>query len=109
MTFTPEQLKTIEEKVRKLLQEKPKLRYNRRELEWEYWKKYDGLVFGITKEMWFNQGKQGGLTKYSALDRAIRKVFQDNPHLRSAPDANNKRYEQAREWQTFYGEKKNKD
>jgi len=101
-----QQLKTIEEKVYKLLCEKPKLRYNRRELEWEYWKKYDGLIFGITKEMWLKQGKEGGLTKYSALDRAIRKVFQDYPHLRPNKQANLQRYQQAEEWRKVYERKK---
>lgn len=84
--------------MKKLLQRNPKLAYNRRALEWEYWKTYDNLKFGITREMWFNQGKEGELTKYSALDRAIRKVFQENPHLRPRKEADEKRYELARMW-----------
>jgi len=99
------QLRTIEQNVYELLLKKPKLRYNRRELEWEYWKAYDNLKFGITKEMWLSQGQPGQLTKYTALDRAIRKVFQDYPNLRPQNDI--KRYEEAETFKQAYGKKEN--
>ena len=69
-----EEIKKIVEKVEILLQKNPKLKnpYLRRELEWAFWRTYDNLTFGITKDMWLNMGK--GLTKYSSLDRAIRIV-----------------------------------
>jgi len=69
-----EELTKIIDKLERLLQKNPKLKnpYLRRELEWTYWKTYDNLTFGITKDMWLNMGK--GLTKYSSLDRAIRIV-----------------------------------
>jgi hypothetical protein len=72
-----EEIKNIVEKIERLLLRYPKLKnpYLRRYLEWEYWKTYDNLTFGITKEMWLNMGKPGGLTKYSSLDRAIRIVI----------------------------------
>jgi len=72
-----EEIKKIVEKVERLLQKNPKLKnpYLRRNLEWTFWRTYDNLIFGITREMWLNMGKEGGLTKYSSLDRAIRIVI----------------------------------
>jgi len=72
-----EELTKIVEKVERLLQKNPKLKnpYLRRELEWTFWRTYDNLTFGITKDIWLNMGKEKGLTKYSSLDRAIRIVI----------------------------------
>jgi len=71
------EIQTIVKKLERFLQKNPKLKnpYLRRQLEWEYWKEFDNLKFGITREMWLNMGKEGGLTKYSSLDRAIRIVI----------------------------------
>ena len=72
-----EELTKIVKKVEILLLKNPKLKnpYLCRNLEWTYWRTYDNLTFGITKDMWLNMGKEKGLTKYSTLDRAIRVVI----------------------------------
>ena len=72
-----EEIKNIVEKLERLLRRNPKLKnpFLRRNLEWQFWREYDNLIYGITREMWLNMGKEGGLTKYSSLDRAIRIVI----------------------------------
>lgn len=56
-----EELKSIEEKVLKLLRRSPGLVHNRYLFSWEFWKKYDNLIFGITRDMWLAQGQEGDL------------------------------------------------
>ena len=65
-------LSRIEENIKILLKEQPKLRNSKykRELFWEYWKRFDGLSFGISKEMWLYR-----ITNPEYLGRALRKVM----------------------------------
>jgi len=95
-----DELKSIEEKVLKLLRRKPGLVHNRYLFSWEFWSAYDNLVFGITKDMFLSQGQEGGLTRYSALDRAIRKVLEEHPELR--PEKDDKRYQESIKWKNHY-------
>jgi len=64
-------LSEIEENLKLLLEEQPRLRKveNKRELWWEYFKRFDGLTFGITKEMFLYR-----LTNIEYLGRALRKL-----------------------------------
>lgn len=75
-------LTQIENNIKLLLEEHPSLRAldKRREMIWLYWKTYDGLVFGVTKEMWI----YGRVTWPDYLTRSLRKVMSkikevDNP------------------------------
>jgi len=74
-------LNQIEQNLKDLLEEQPKLKKmeNRRLLIWEYWKQYDGIVWGISKENWLFR-----LTYPDYITRALRKVMSkckevDNP------------------------------
>ena len=77
-----ENLQSIKENLNDLFIERPKLRNETKKYEicWEYWKKYDGLLWGLTKEMWINQGK--GITKYTALERVLRDIFKGKNDLK---------------------------
>ncbi len=71
----------IEQNIKDLLIEHPRLQKleNRRELVWEYWKRFDGLSFGVTKENWLYR-----ITWPDYITRSLRKVMSkvkevDNP------------------------------
>jgi hypothetical protein len=76
-----QKLSQIEANLKVLLEEQPRLRKseNKRELFWGYWKRFDGISFGISKEMWLYR-----LTNPEYLGRALRRVMAkvkevDNP------------------------------
>ena len=78
-----QKLSQIEQNLKILLEEKPQLKdikKKSRELLWEYWKKFDNLIFGITKEMWLS----GRITWPDYITRSRRRLMAkikevDNP------------------------------
>jgi len=92
-------LQKIQENVKKLLQKYPQFASlkHRKELIWIYYKEFEGLKFGITKEMWFYR-----LTNSETISRAIRKCQEENPELRASEEEEKGRYEQAGEYAKFY-------
>ncbi len=67
-----EKLSKVESQLAELLEEKPALikLEKQREAVWQYWKKFDGLVWGISKEMWIF----GRVTNPDYISRALRKL-----------------------------------
>ena len=65
-------LSKIENNLKLILEVEPRLRNSemKKELFWEYWKRFDGLCGGITKEMWLYR-----ITNPEYLGRALRKVM----------------------------------
>ncbi len=94
-----EKLIKIQENVENLLREKPLLRSlkTRREFIWEYYKKYEGLVFGISKELFLYR-----LSSMETISRAIRKCQEENPNLRASEEDEIWRHEEARSFAKFH-------
>ena len=84
----------MEKNLEELLLEQPKLAKleNRKLLIWEYWKKFDNLTFGISKEGW--------LFKYTWPDyitRSLRKLLNKKKALDIEPEEREKAKDEFRE------------
>lgn len=99
-----EKLEKIQENVKKLLEKYPELRKlkNRKEAIWMYYKEYEGLKFGITKEMWLYH-----LTNPETISRCIRAILEKNPEFRSEKEEEIKRYNQAEIFREYFSNRKN--
>jgi len=93
-------LSKIERNIKCLLEEKPELRSvkKRKELIWEYWKRYDGLSQVVTKEMWLYR-----LTGVENITRSARKV---QAKFKKLDDQD--RYLRARDMGEYYKSKEQK-
>ena len=71
-----EDLGAIEANCEKLLRKYPNLAKNRKLAIWYYWKKFEGIAVGITKQKWLT------LTSAETISRAIRRTQEKFPELR---------------------------
>ena len=62
----------VEKNLQELLTKRPELNKleKRREMIWEYWRTYDGLTWGLSKEMWMFRA-----TWPDYITRALRKLL----------------------------------
>ena len=62
----------VEKNLQELLTKRPELNKleKRREMIWEYWRVYDGLTWGLSKEMWMFRA-----TWPDYITRALRKLL----------------------------------
>jgi len=83
---------TIKENIRYLLRKNPRLKFNRAEFCWEYFKTFMGVVGGITRESWFEIYPQ-----WQSIDRAIREILQE-PEFKLPIEQDARRYEKMKEF-----------
>ena len=94
-----EKLQKIQENTKQLLIKYPPLRKlkNRAEAIWVYYKEFENLKWGITKEMWLYQ-----LTNPETISRAIRKCQELNPNLRASEEDEIEKQNQSQQFAEFY-------
>lgn len=92
-------LEKINENVRELLKEKPELAKieNRKLAIWIYWCRFEGISFGITKNIWLR------LSNPETLSRAIRNVCATSGELFPKSNEENNRLKKFEECRKFYG------
>lgn len=96
-----EQLQKINNQVKELLQQQPKLRgiFQRAQFIWEFWKKYYGISqFGISEKTWINLYR---VANPETIARAIRKVQKEHPELKDEK-TNDERYKEANLFRQFH-------
>lgn len=94
-----EKLNKVLKNVEQLLRENPQLRSlkKRKEFIWEYYKKYENLKFGITKELWLYH-----LTNPETISRAVRKCQKENPDLKASEEDEKEKRKQSKIFSNFY-------
>ena len=97
----PKDLVKIQENVKLLLTKYPKFRTlkMRKPAIWGYWREFEGLKYVMTEPQFFR------FTKQSTIERAIRKVQEQNPKLRPSIEEQIKRYEASNEFADHFGKK----